>query len=77
MERGKLNKDVTLVPFEFPTCGKITLPAGTETICIERGIGLPGSWAVASVALLTELTGNAHDSKHRYCWIDPADVTPD
>lgn len=74
MAKGTLNKAVTLKPFDYNRLvGNITLPEGTAVIEIESGMGK--LWAVESVALLTELTGDAHDSKHRYVTVNAADVT--
>lgn len=50
---------------------RITIPAGTEVIPVEGGMGT--EWAVKSEKLLIDLTGNTHDPKYRYCFV-PSDV---
>ena len=44
-----------------------TLPAGSAVSLVKGLSGTTGDgYVVASVRQLTELTGNAHDAKHRY-----------
>ena len=50
---------------------EVTLPEGTELVMVQNGTGL--QYAVASVALLKELTGNTHDPVYRHCFV-PDDV---
>jgi hypothetical protein len=48
----------------------ITLPKGTRLELVNRtSSGKDGMWAVESVKLLQQLTGNAHDPIHRYCFV--------
>lgn len=52
----------------------ITLPKGTRVELIRGASGTEGDkWAVASIRLLMDLTGNTHDPKYRYAWV-PADA---
>lgn len=46
----------------------ITLPEGTPVVELTDGRGHV-CYAVKSIKLLIELTGNAHDAKHRYCFL--------
>jgi hypothetical protein len=49
----------------------VTLPAGADVVRVE---GDGGGFAIASTALLIELTGNTHDPVYRFAWVDAADV---
>lgn len=52
-----------------------TLPPGTRVHLVVGADGIKGDlWAVSDVKLLQELTGNAHDPKYRYAWVDAAAV---
>jgi|JI10StandDraft_1071094.scaffolds.fasta_scaffold199727_5 hypothetical protein len=66
----KLNRDA---PITY--CGQsITLPAGTSVKLVKGASGTQGDlYAVESVKLLIELTGNTHDPKYRYAFV-PADA---
>lgn len=53
---------------------KVTLPAGTKVRLIKEASGTEGDlYAVESVKLLIELTGNAHDPHYRYAFV-PTDA---
>ena len=70
---SKLNRDVEMVYHGTP----ITLPAGTIVDLIKGASGTQGDlYAVRSIALLIELTGNTHDPKYRYAFVptDAVDV---
>lgn len=48
----------------------ITLPRGTRLELVNHtSAGKGGVWAVESEKLLSELTGNTHDPKYRYCFV--------
>lgn len=47
---------------------KFTVPVGTEVIQIDGA-----DWAVKSVKLVAELSGNEHDAEYRFAFV-PADV---
>lgn len=50
--------------------GRFTVPAGTEVTLVRDASGTEGDlYAVASVALLMQLTGNTHDPTYRYAWV--------
>lgn len=50
-----------------------TLPKGTRVRLVKNASGTEGDlWAVESIALLIELTGNSHDPKYRFAFV-PAD----
>ncbi|QSY98569.1 hypothetical protein J2J97_32205 (plasmid) [Rhizobium bangladeshense] len=54
---------------------EVTLPAGTAVHLVKGADGIKGDlYAVTSVPLLVKLTGNAHDPKYRYAFVDHADV---
>lgn len=54
---------------------EFTLPAGTDVHLIKGASGVRGDmYAVTSVKLLTQLTGNDHDPKYRYCFVEHSDV---
>lgn len=70
---AKLNRDVSMNYHGTP----ITLPAGTTVTLVKEASGTEGDlYAVQSVKLLIELTGNAHDPKYRYAFVptDAVDV---
>jgi hypothetical protein len=50
---------------------RVTIPAGTPVHFIK---GAGGGWVVSSAKLLMDLTGNTHDPKYRYAWINSNDV---
>lgn len=49
----------------------VTLPEGTELVLVQNGTG--PEYAVESVELLKQLTGNSHDPNYRHCFV-PDDV---
>jgi hypothetical protein len=56
----------------------IMLPRGTRLELVNHtSSGKGGMWAVESVKLLQELTGNAHDPIHRYCFVPTELVSTD
>lgn len=59
---GTLKQDHTLTLWDCT----FTLPAGTQMQLIQ---GIGGGWAVRSVKLLIDLTGNTHDPVYRYCFV--------
>lgn len=68
---GVTSHMITLMAWGTP----ITLPPGTRVHLVVGADGVKGDlWAVSDVKLLQELTGNAHDPKYRYLWIDAAAV---
>ena len=50
---------------------EVTIPKGTALVEVK---GHGGGFAVASINLLQELTGNKHDPKYRYVWVNFADI---
>lgn len=53
----------------------VTLPAGTRVMLVKGASGTKGDlYAVADAKLLVDLTGNSHDPKYRYAFVDHADV---
>ena len=63
----KTNKEITTI-----YCGsRITIPEGSEVLHID---GNGGGFVLASTSQLVALTGNTHDPKYRYCWVDSNDV---
>jgi hypothetical protein len=53
----------------------VTIPAGTRCELVRGASGTKGDlFAIADVAKLIELTGNAHDPHYRYAFVDNADV---
>ena len=66
----KLNRDISMNYHGTP----ITLPTGTAVTLVKGASGTEGDlYAVESVKLLIELTGNTHDPKYRYAFV-PADA---
>lgn len=64
----RTNQDVQAVYCGTP----ITIPAGTAVKAVPSSGGRT-LFAVVSVKLLIDLTGNTHDPKYRYCFV-PADA---
>ena len=58
-------EDVTIM-------GNLTIPKGTQVRSITSGSG-KNEWAVMSISLLIELTGNTHDPKYRWYCV-PTDI---
>lgn len=52
-----------------------TLPAGSAVKLIMNADGIKGDlFALESARQLADLTGNSHDPKYRYLWLEAADV---
>ena len=63
---AKLNRNINMLYHGTP----ITLPAGTAVTLVKGASGTEGDlYAVESVKLLIELTGNTHDPKYRYAYV--------
>jgi hypothetical protein len=63
------NKPILTATFLMRGSEPYTLPEGTRVQ--KKG---PETFVVASVKLLQDLSGNKHDSKYRYLFIDSVDV---
>jgi hypothetical protein len=50
-----------------------TIPKGSVVIHVT---GAGGGFAIADAKLLERLSGNTHDPKYRYVWIDEQEVEP-
>lgn len=56
----------------------VTIPKGTRVRLIKNADGVRGDlFAVDDVLLLMKLTGNKHDPKYRYAFIEPEEVADD
>ena len=70
IKTGVLKHDVE-IQYPPPRPYKVTLPKGAAVHYVDSP---GGGWAISSVQLLVELTGNTHDPHYRYAWVSPEDV---
>ena len=63
----KTNKEIDMIYHG----SRITIPKGSAVLHVD---GNGGGFALASTSQLIALTGNDHDPKYRYCWLNGADV---
>lgn len=71
--RGILKQDHEMTRWDCT----FVLPKGTQVELIRGASGTKGDlWAVRSTKLLMDLTGNTHDPKYRYCFVNEELVEP-
>lgn len=76
--RGVTTRDIKIrYPWGSAVAGvmqsAIIVPEGTKVIAVDCCLG-GYIWAVESVSLVTELTGDSHMANTRYIYIDQSDV---
>lgn len=76
MPNGTLNRDYVMPKGD--TYEGTTIPKGTRVHLVKGADGMRGDlWAVSSVSLLVNLTGNNWDPHYRYAWVPADAVTQD
>ncbi len=68
-----LNRDLPITLWG----SEVVIPKGTKVRLIKSASGTEGDlYAVESISLLMELTGNTHDPKYRYAFVPTDAVDP-
>jgi len=69
MTKAVLKQDTTITPWRnIGLTESYVFPKGTEIIYVG------GNPAIASERVVAEITGNAHDAKYRWVWVNQEDV---